>query len=365
MIDNETVCQCPDCTSGEFYDSADYILDVASLDDERIKGVSGILNTRTDSSTIAACIDSCIDALDELVITYNCPFDKHLDNTLEILKAKKAQFPEKINLMEYHAPFDCTIDQGEKMGDYLYKTGIHTQANMHNLGMQRARFSHYCRIDGDQIYFPTYLKKICDSIRNDSEIVDVFGNSVANDNEQVMPSYNLSMINIFPHEGQWYVSTDSQKQRDSFSGCGDHVIHKISSQTMYATKTDLNHRFLGPDLFVPYERQNQKGASRLMSSNYIGWMSFHCKHVSAFQRYQNYTEGFSYVDHYRDNVFLPHYEDFAEINAALEIGFDQFRNVSPSWIAGAWEKAWEQRATMVEVEPLAMMDAAEFFARAA
>ena len=359
MIDNETVCNCPICTSGEYYDSADYILDVASLDKERIAGVSGILNTRTDSSTIAACIDSCIHALDELVITYNCPLDKHLDNTLEILKAKKAQYPNKISLMEYHAPFDCTIDQGERIGDYLYKTGIHTQANMHNLGMQRARYSHYCRIDGDQIYFPKYLKNICESIKNGSDIIDIFGNSVAQDKQHPMPSYNLSMINIFPHEGRWYVSTDHQKHRDPFSGCGDHVIHKISSQTMYATKTDLNHKFIGPDLFVPYERQKQEGAKRLMTSNYLGWMSFHCKHISAFQRYFDFSDEFSYIDHYRKNIFLPNFKDFVEINTALENGFEQFRNVSPKWIVGAWEKSWELRASMVDVKPLAKMNKAD------
>lgn len=356
MIDNETACQCPHCTSGEFYDPADYQLDVASLDNERTKGVSGILNTRTDSSTIAACIDSCIHALDELVITYNCPFDKHLDNTLDILKAKKAQYPEKISLMEYHVPFDCTIDQGERIGDHLYKTGIHTQANMHNLGMQRAKFSHYCRIDGDQIYFPAYLKKICDSIKNNSELIDVLGNLVNHNNEQILTTYNMSMINIFPHEDLWYVSTDHQKFRDCFSGCGDHVIHKISSQTMYATKTDLNHKFIGPDLFVPYERQKQKGADRLTSSSYIGYMSFHCKHVSAFQRYSDFAEGFNYIDHYRENVFLPNFDDFVEINTALENEFDQFRNISPNWIIGAWEKSWEQRVGMVDVKPLAQMN---------
>jgi len=236
---------------------------------------------------------------------------------------------------------------------------------MHNLGMQRARFSHYCRIDGDQIYFPAYLKKLCDSIKHGSEFIDVLGNRLNHDSTDVIPSYNMSMINIFPHEGQWYVSTDHQKHRDSFSGCGDHVIHKISSQAMYATMTDLKHNFIGPDLFVPYERQKQPGAKKIMRSSYIGWMSFHCKHVSAFQRYHDFSEDFSYLDHYRKNIFLPNFDDFVEINTALENEFDQFRNVTPQWILGAWEKSWEQRANMVDVEPLAAMDEADIFKLAA
>ena len=365
MIDNEKNCQCPNCISGEFYDPADYYLDIPSLDDERERGVSGILNTRSDASTIAACIESCIHSLDELVITYNCPLGKHLDNTLDILKEKKEKYPEKITLSEYHVEFDCTIDQGERIGDHLYKTGIHTQANMHNLGMQRAKYSHYCRIDGDQIYFPAYLKLVVDSIKSGGELLDVMGKSIDHELTDLLPRYNLSMINIFPFESTWYVPTEHTFQREPFSGNGDHVIHKINSKSLYATKTDLNHKFMGPDFLVPYERQRQKGARQLMTNNWIGWMSFHCKHVALHKRYNQFAEDNYYINHYRDNIFLPNKEHFEDIEVALTRNFEQFKGLQPEWILAIWERSWEQRSTMVDVTPLKEMDDMEFYPKEA
>ena len=47
--------------------------------------------------SVAECIDSCIDALDELIITYN----KSSDNTEEILKEYEKKYPDKIRLYFY------------------------------------------------------------------------------------------------------------------------------------------------------------------------------------------------------------------------------------------------------------------------
>ena len=57
-------------------------------------GVSGLMRVKNEERFVAASIDSCIDALDELVICY----EECSDNTPAILEAKRQQYPEKITL---------------------------------------------------------------------------------------------------------------------------------------------------------------------------------------------------------------------------------------------------------------------------
>ena len=60
-------------------------------------GLSGIVRAKNEASFIEACIDSCIDALDELVIVYNdCT-----DDTPAIVKRKAKQYPDKIKIYAY------------------------------------------------------------------------------------------------------------------------------------------------------------------------------------------------------------------------------------------------------------------------
>jgi hypothetical protein len=48
-------------------------------------GLSGLMRVKDDALTLEASIDSCIDGLDELIITYNdCT-----DNSAEIIEKKK------------------------------------------------------------------------------------------------------------------------------------------------------------------------------------------------------------------------------------------------------------------------------------
>lgn len=58
-------------------------------------GLSGLIRTRNEAKLLGPCIDSCIGALDELVVVYNdCT-----DNTEEILKEKQKQYPDKLKYM--------------------------------------------------------------------------------------------------------------------------------------------------------------------------------------------------------------------------------------------------------------------------
>lgn len=60
-------------------------------------GLSGILRVRNEEEFVEACIDSCIEALDELIIVYNdCT-----DATPDIIEQKRIEYPEKIKIYPY------------------------------------------------------------------------------------------------------------------------------------------------------------------------------------------------------------------------------------------------------------------------
>ena len=75
-------------------------------------GLSGLIRTRNEAPLLGPCIDSCINALDELlVVCFDCT-----DNTLEILEEKKRQYPDKLRVFEYNhevLAFDLTQEEFE------------------------------------------------------------------------------------------------------------------------------------------------------------------------------------------------------------------------------------------------------------
>lgn len=57
-------------------------------------GLSGLIRARNEAKFIGLCIDSCIDALDELIVVYNdCS-----DRTEDILEEKMKQYPGKLKI---------------------------------------------------------------------------------------------------------------------------------------------------------------------------------------------------------------------------------------------------------------------------
>ena len=77
-------CQCSHCKNNK-YNPLDFTLskeDFKHLDKKRPIGISGHMRIKNEAMSLAESIDSCIEALDELIITYN----KSSDNTELILK---------------------------------------------------------------------------------------------------------------------------------------------------------------------------------------------------------------------------------------------------------------------------------------
>jgi len=133
--------RCKFCKNSD-YDPLEYLVreeEFLNLDKERYLGISGHLRVKNEALSIAECIDSCIDFLDELIITYN---DSE-DNSEEILKQYAQKYKDRIRLYHYKPyvfPFTYadTIKNDLKINNFrdndcLYDD-IHTGANYYNYG---------------------------------------------------------------------------------------------------------------------------------------------------------------------------------------------------------------------------------------
>ena len=142
----------------------DYKFDFTELDKERPIGVSGLMRVKNDGEFVAASIDSCIDALDELIIVY----DDSDDNTEEEIRNKQKENPEKIKIYHYEPEiFSHNLDDSRFQEVLaLPLDSEHLLANYYNWTMSRASYRYCFKIDADQIYFTSKLKFICGLYRS-------------------------------------------------------------------------------------------------------------------------------------------------------------------------------------------------------
>ncbi len=88
-------CSCAYC-NGDIYK-----VDVNSFARVRRRGVSGILRVKNDAEFLAESIDSCIDALDELIIVYNdCS-----DESPAIIKKRQSNMAIRFIIMNMNLRF--------------------------------------------------------------------------------------------------------------------------------------------------------------------------------------------------------------------------------------------------------------------
>lgn len=241
-------------------------------------GVSGIMRVKNDSEFIESSIDSCIDALDELVIVYNdCS-----DNTPELIERKCLQYPQKIRVFEYkYKVYGANLTEEEyKTAKSLPKDSPHLLCNYYNFALSKVRYQYAIKIDADQIYFSERLKEVCDICRIDCnqrkdfkyyigccynfyyrayrymcvrfkrEFPILFPEWIA---RKCWSSYrafsihqfkegeaciSLSGINIF-YDDDWYVSLgglgDTINILPPFNGENDHILFKVTPTLYYKT----------------------------------------------------------------------------------------------------------------------------------
>jgi len=238
-------------------------------------GISGIMRVKNDAEFVEACIDSCIEALDELIIVYNdCS-----DNSPELIKKKQKEYPTKIKVFEYkHKVYSISLTEEEyKYALNLSDDSPNLLCNYYNFALSKANYQYAIKIDADQLYFKDELnkwRKICrDEHYNSSKFyygigylvniyyilykflsfkfqrrLQIIPSKIVESLKPYYESYaaqelkkgnaciSLSGVNVFKMQ-EWFVTMGKENDifniMPPFNGEGDHLIFKISPSTYY------------------------------------------------------------------------------------------------------------------------------------
>lgn len=128
------------------------------------KRVAGIMRVKNEGFFVRDCIESCIDALDELIVVHNdCT-----DNSVEEIEKMVAKYPTKIR--HYAYPYEVWAFQlsKEKFNEVkkLPEDNPHLFSSYSNFALSKVTADYALKIDADQIYFTDRLKSWCDFMRN-------------------------------------------------------------------------------------------------------------------------------------------------------------------------------------------------------
>ncbi len=263
-------------------------------------GLSGFLRIRNDEKFVGACIDSCIDALDELVIVYNdCT-----DSTPEIVEQKRRQYPDKIRVFPYDhevSAFNLTEEQFEYVKN-LPEGSPQLFSTYSNYPLTKIKYKYIIKLDSDQIYFADEIKKWKDVThmtyfkwkpifvlgslfmlyftfyRRVSAamgrpylellpdwLVNLFWNSYEDYAKWRLfkgtACISLSGVNLFKDDDRWYVPFDGVNIHPPYNGEGDTVICRFTDETYFVKRLS---------------------DSTLQSSSYFVAESFHCPYKMMF-----------------------------------------------------------------------------------
>lgn len=206
------------------------------LDKKRPFGLTGHLRVWEEELTVEECIESCIDALDELIITYNPSKDK----TENILKKMEKKYPNKIRLFLYK-PYIVSSSHISKLkkekehekNEYRNTFSIHNPANYYNFGLIKTTYKYYVKIDADQIYFIEKLFWIKNILKNKE-------NKIINNVENIN-AFSLGGVNLFYSKSNknFYVCEIVA------NGCvGDTLIFEPNSNTYYCQNNTQTYESL-------------------------------------------------------------------------------------------------------------------------
>lgn len=126
--------------------------------------ISGIMRIKNDGMFVEKCIESCIDALDELIIVHNdCT-----DNSVEEIEKMRVKYPDKIHRYEYpYRIYGINLTKNEyEDAKKLPEDSPHLLCTYCNFALSKVTSEYALKIDADQVYFSDQMKLWCDFIRN-------------------------------------------------------------------------------------------------------------------------------------------------------------------------------------------------------
>lgn len=290
-------CTCKYCQDID-YDNSIFVVDPSHLQRERPIGVTGLLRVKNDAEFLALCIDSCIDALDELIIVYQ----ECTDNSPEIIEQKRKQYPEKIKSY-YYRPRVLShrlSDEEFAYASALPSDSIHLLCNYYNYTLSKASFRYALKIDADQIYFSDKLREVCDAYRSQgrkkitlteriagiglylfANLVNVFPRLLSSRLRFFVPSeksvkayqryalkkiankkcpISFSGINLLYDHAQWQLPLGNYPEGlfPPFNGIHDHLIFQIGPDTYYEpAPMHSSHTKYGNSIIEKFSKDRQ------------------------------------------------------------------------------------------------------------
>ena len=277
-----------------------------------VPGVTGIMRVKNDAQFIEICVESCIDALDELVIVWN----ECTDNSAEVIEKVRKKYPDKIKAYEY--PYkvysiNLTLDEYEFIKSQP-DNSPHLLCNYYNFALSHVTRQYAMKIDADQIYFTEKLKRWCDVYRGTPRkktlsirfgyVLWLYRELLSRYNrkkERIHPllphiktkflwkSYmdyvayksrnngnpvSMSGLNVIKNK-DWYV-TLGRKGEDvnvlpPYNGIDDHLIFKMTENVYYRRDDNKHYNLLRGDSYSYIEWFMHDGGRHL----YIGPCWFH------------------------------------------------------------------------------------------
>lgn len=298
-------------------------------------GLAGVMRVRDEERLLESCIDSCINALDELIVVYHdCT-----DSTPEILERKQKEYPDKLKVYDYKhkvLSFDLTEDEFNEALS-LPDNSARLYANLCNYGFSKSHYKFATKIDTDQIYFEDELKKwrdVCAKETNttwglycvvgwlfmmyftlyrrlsfklgnpclwmlpDWLVVNVFPYYRRYAERKMLQgkaSIALSGINLFK-DGKWYIPFDKYNNHHPYNGLGDTLIFKLSEDTYFLRYINEKSRSVTEGFTNPFKMM------------FAGPIWFH-QHAN---RYQCFDKIKQVKDSYPD-LFIP-IDDFLKMS---------------------------------------------------
>lgn len=279
------------------------------------KKVSGFLRVKNEGIFIERCVESCIDALDELIIVFNdCT-----DNSEEEINKMVAKYPHKIRSYKYpyHILSICNTKEEFDVAKNLPEGDPALLSSYNNFALQKITSEYAVKIDADQVYFTKQLKTWCDFLRECEPQKRTFKILLGNLFSMYVSVYRLLSIKVgrvlpllpsclvrmfypayisyakylFSHDKAYLALSginvleteevgismghilNDFKAFHSFNGCGDTVIFKMDDSVRF-------EKFIMPEYNPPYTKTYSVFERFNSPCKKIMFIGFFWKHLS-------------------------------------------------------------------------------------